>query len=152
MANEPQLLRAQVSHNHRRVISVRLRLLEEASLKLLGLFGDSDSALTARLGLPKEKAQEIAGLVRDLGSKISRAKSELHLEVAHWDTHREAGALVAAMAVNVEELHPAYLKGYGEVPEALAMYLEVKISELLQVLARIDQALGKPVSEVKPTG
>lgn len=152
MAGKLSLPAPQVSPNHRRVISVRLRLLEESGLRLLDLFREVDSTLTRRRSLPKEKAAQLERLVLDLRSKLAQINSDLALERATRDAAREAGALVAAMTINVEELHPQYLKGYGDVPEALATYLELRIAELLRVLNEMDQALGNPVSEVKPEG
>jgi hypothetical protein len=60
-------------------------------------------------------------------------------------------ALLATMNVSVEELHPHCL-GYGEVPEPLALYLEMRIQELLRVLSEIEQTLGRPITEVRPEG
>lgn len=146
------LLAPQISSHHRRVISVRMRQLEEYSLRLLDLFRDVDTAFTSRQALPKEKAAQIERAVLDLRSKIAQIKSDLALDRESRHASREAGAVLAAMTINVEELHPHYLKGYGRVPETLALYLELRIAELLGVLSEIEQVLGNPISEVRPEG
>ena len=79
-------------------------------------------------------------------------KTELGLERSYQDPRRQAAALVAAMTVSVEELDPRYLKGYGPVPESLALYLDTRINTLLQTLNRIGNTLGKTVSVVRPEG
>lgn len=150
MADEGDLLWTQVSGSHHRVLSVRLRLLEESCLKLQDLFRDVNTTLTVRRGLPPEKAEEIERLSFGLRSVISRTKSDLRLERAQMDAAREASALVAAMIVDIEELHPHYLKGYGQVPQGLALYLEGRIRELLRLMHEIRQVLRKPTSDVNP--
>jgi len=148
MSGETGVLQPLVSSNHRRVLSVRMRLLEESSLRLLELFHDVDSTMTKRKGLPLDKAQQIQRLVLDLRSKIRRMKVDLALEESRVDVMKEAVALIGTMNVSVEELHPNYLKGYGKVPAPLASYVENQISALLRVLDEINQILNKPVAEV----
>jgi len=150
MGNAFVQLRTQVSDNHRRVISVRMRLLEESCFRLLGLFRDMESTLTARKALPREKSEEVERLTLQLRAEIARMKSELGLERAHIDAGREARALLTAMKINVEELRPRYLNGYGVVPEALSLYLEIQINGLLRIMQEIRQALERPLSEVAP--
>jgi hypothetical protein len=145
-------LQTQVSENHRRVISVRMRLLEESCFRLLDQFRDVDSTLAAKKALPREKAGEIERLTLELRSEVSRMKSELCLERPQFDASREAGALLAAMTINLEELRPRYLNGYGIVPEALALYLEIQINGLLRILQEIRQALERPLSGAVPEG
>lgn len=143
MTDELPALRSQVSGNHRRVISVRMRLLEESCLRLLDLFRPLETTLTSRRALPQEKEEEVERMALELRSKISQVKSELGLERAHQDGEREARAVVAAMTTDIEELHPDYLKGYGQVPDGLALYLEIRINELLGLMRKIGQALSK---------
>lgn len=152
MPNEIKALRSEVSANHRRVISVRMRVLEQTCLKLLDLFRGVESTLSSRSALPQEKVKEVEPLVLALRSKIARIKNDLVLEGYHQNAMREAGALVAAMTINVEELHPDYLKGYGQVPEQVAHYIEHRMGELLGLIEQINKTLGNAVTEVKPGG
>jgi ATP phosphoribosyltransferase len=131
------------------VLSVRLCLLEESGLKLLDLFRDVDSTLTVRRGLPNEKAAEVERLVRELQLVISQMKSELGLEPAEVNAAQQAGALVAAMTVN---MHPDYLKGYGHVPQGLAMYIERRIEIFFRLMEEIRQTLAQPIRRVRPEG
>jgi coenzyme F420-reducing hydrogenase alpha subunit len=145
-------LRSEVSENHRRALSVRLRILEESALALMELFRAVDSTFTERDALPEERAGEAETLVAELQSRISRMKSELGLERTRVDAKRYANALVVAMSVNVEELHPDYLKGYGAVPEDLAKYLKLEIHDLLQLMQRLGRVLRTEDTEVRPGG
>jgi hypothetical protein len=150
MTEMTKLLRAETSDNHRRVISVRMRLLEESCLRLLDLFRAVDMAFTSRLPLPREKAAEVERLVQEVRTRISQIKSDLALARAHADARREASAMVTAMNVNLEELRPRFLKGYGRVPDSLARYLETQIDDLMGVTERIHQILNTTVKQVKP--
>lgn len=150
MSSEPEQLRREISSHHRRVISVRLQQLEEYCRRLLDLFRAVDSTMTSHRALPEEKTEEVRRRVQELQSKISQINADLALERVQRDAAREAAALVAAMTVNVEELHPQYLKGYGKVPKKLGEYLETGITELLRLTAEIDRALGRTVTQVKP--
>ena len=152
MTGELGHLSDQIGSHHHRVLSVRLRLFEESGLKLLDLFRDVDSTLTVRRGLPNEKTAEVERLVRELQLVISQMKAELGLEPAELNAAQQAGALVAAMTVNIEELHPDYLKGYGHVPQGLAMHIERRIEIFLRLMEEIRQTLAQPIRRVRPAG
>lgn len=142
----------QVSENHRRVLSARLRTLEESALALLDLFEAVDNAFTERDALPEERKADVRRLVGTLRSRIEEIKTDLELERTRLEAKRYANAVVVAMSVNVEELHPNYLKGYGKVPEDLARYLRSEVNQLLGLLREIRQALGAVYTEVRPEG
>ena len=144
MPDELAALRSKISPNHRRVIGVRLRVLEDACQRLLDLFHARESSLTVRVPLPPHQAQEVGRKVQELLEEISRMKSDLALRHTVVDARREASALVYAMTVDAEELFPRYLRGYGELPPALAKYLESRMIECLRVIEKIHRALGIP--------
>lgn len=145
MPDDPHCLRSETSANHRRVISVRVRVLEDACLRLLDLFHPHESSLTSRSPLPPESAAEIERLVSELSAQIARIKSDLHLEQAQLEARREASALVSSMTVDLEELHPRYLRGYGKLPAGLAAYLESWIRESLGLVEKVHQELNRVV-------
>jgi hypothetical protein len=134
MPEEFEQQKLKISGNHRRVISVRLRLLDESCSRLLELFHDVDSILTERRALPPEKADQATHLVAELRLQIAQMRTTLGLSRARVDAVREAETLVSAMSVDVEELYPHYLKGYGEVPRELDLYLQAQLDELLHIL------------------
>jgi hypothetical protein len=144
MESQAQPFIDEVSGNHRRILSVRLRLLEEGCFKLLDLFRTETHSLLERQALPGEKADEMKELSAQLRAKIAGIKADLHLEPAQLDPQRVARALVATMTVGMEELHPDYLKGYGEVPDTLASYLESRLEEMLAVMKKINMVVERP--------
>jgi hypothetical protein len=139
MADES--LQSLIGHNHRRVISVRLRLLEEYSLQLLELFEPLEAELTSRDPLPQEMSQKMESEITALRSRIRAMKAELGLEHSERSARREAAALVSTMITYVEELHPRYLKGYGSLPEPISHYLKDRLKGLVETLNKISRAL-----------
>jgi hypothetical protein len=135
-----------VSSSHRRALSVRLRLLEEASTQLLELFRSTDGILLTRQGLPGEKRDAVVLQTDRLRALIARAKLDLSLETARRDAAREADAVITAMTVNIEETHPRYLKGYGPISPPLEEYLTNLVSGLLGIMREVRRALGKSES------
>ena len=125
---------------------MRLRVLEDSCLRLLDLFQPRSSVMTRRQPLAPEKTTDVNRLVTELTAKIARVKQDLVLEEAQIDAHREASAVVSAMSVDMEELYPRFLRGYGKVPPLLAQYLETQISECLNTVNRLQHALGMPAS------
>lgn len=156
MANpdELEVLRAELSSHHRRVISVRLRVLENYCRTLVEFLQPLAGTLTRRIPLPEESAEEIRKLAGELNDRISRMHRELALEPSTLDARRQATALVSSMGVDLEELHPRYLKGYGQVPPALAEYLEARLSDCLdcvaQMLRELEGARAKTPPHKKP--
>jgi hypothetical protein len=144
MPDENQQVSTHLSTNHRRVVSIRMRLLEESCFRLLELFRGVDSIFISRRALPAEKAERIKAGVNELRTLMGQAKSDLGLESTIEDSNREAAALVAAMTTSIEELHPRALKGYGTLPGPTERYLEDRLIELLRVMKKIEQALDQP--------
>lgn len=134
-------LQSLISQNHRRVISVRMRLLEEYSLKLLELFRPFESALASRSPLPPEKTEAIEQEIGAFQARIRDMKTELGLEHAHRSARREAAALVSTMMTYVEELHPRYLKGYGSISDPMDRYLKECLKDLSKTLQKINRTL-----------
>ncbi|MGA2628758.1 MAG: hypothetical protein ABSG54_00975 [Terriglobia bacterium] len=131
----------EVSSNHRRILSVRLRLLEEDCFQLLDLFHTEARSLCERPPLQGEKAEEFRELSAHLRAVIAGMKAELKLEPARLDPQRVARALLTSMSVAIEELYPEYLHGYGKVPAALASYLRSRVQEMLAIMRKINRAL-----------
>jgi hypothetical protein len=152
--DEFEALRAEMSAHHRRVISVRLRVLENYCRTLLEFLQPLAGTLTRRVPLPEEKAAEIRKLAGELNARISHMHGELGLEPSTLDARRQATALVSSMGVDLEELHPRYLKGYGQVPPALAEYLEARLGDCLACVAKMHRALedAQPGGPAKTKG
>ncbi|HEV2233168.1 MAG TPA: hypothetical protein VGV68_07170 [Terriglobia bacterium] len=152
MPDENRPLPSQLSSNHRRVISIRMRLIEESCFRLLDLFRAVETIFILRQPLPMQKSEKVNTGVQELRSLMNQMKSDLGLYCSNEDAHREAAALMAAMTTSIEELHPHHLKGYGSIPDPVAKYLEIRLSNLLQVMKKIKRVLDTPPAEEKSEG
>lgn len=131
-----------MSPNHRRVLSVRMRLLENDCRQLLELLRPAAPGGSPAETLPAEKAQKVERALRNFLSRISQIRTELELDDVQQNVRRAAAALVAGMRTNVEELDPRYLKGYGAVPDPLARYLQECLQGLEEPLRAVSRILA----------
>jgi gas vesicle protein len=99
-------LREKLSGNHRRVLSVRLRLLEELSAHFGDLFREGNLSLKERHALSHNKSENVLRVVGELRSKVSQMKNDLGPEVERIDAVREAKALASAMQVDIVSCAP----------------------------------------------
>ncbi len=136
--------RVTIRSDHRRVLSDRLRSVEQDCVQLLELLRPFDSALIRRRALPHEKAGSFQRLIADLRSKIVLMADNLGLQRALQDAAQEAKLLTTRMSASVAEMHPDRLAEYGPVPDDLAQYLEAHVEALEVIVAKISQLLAKP--------
>jgi len=66
MPDENRPLPSHLSSNHRRLISIRLRLLEESCFRLLDLFRAVETIFILRQTLPKQKSEKVNNRVQEL--------------------------------------------------------------------------------------
>jgi hypothetical protein len=133
--------RFEISADHRRVVSVRLRKLAGYCASLSDLLEPEPSVASSSTPRPRADREEARRLLAALQEQVARAQAELGLPAARRDRAREATALVATMMVSIEELQPEHLKGYGQVPKNLACYLETKTRELAGLVEEIARKL-----------
>ena len=136
-SGEPAPLRGEISSNHRRVISVRIRVLREACLKLLELSRSDDPGILPRTPIAAEEADQVRRVVHELNSLLIRITSDLALEEHPVDARREAAAILSGMVVDMEELNPRFLRGYGKITPSLGKYLATRMKQCLQVVERM---------------
>ena len=140
-----------VSADHRRVIDVRMREIEELSSRLEGLLRAGDAANAYGLNLDPSAKGRVEVLLLDLRKVVAKVNDDLGIEVRRREAAREARAVLAALAVSIEEVHPDNIQGYGKVREPLARYLERCASELSGIAERIgkETGLGPSIVELK---
>ncbi|HEX5412465.1 MAG TPA: hypothetical protein VFZ27_11475 [Terriglobia bacterium] len=88
MADQP--LESLISRNHRRVISVPMRLLEEYSIQLLELFEPFESEFISRESLSHKMAEKVEREITALRSMLRSMKDDLGLEHYKRSAPREA--------------------------------------------------------------
>lgn len=111
-----------LGENHRRVVSVLLRSLEQACDEIDASFRESPGTLRriyddlspAQRSTLREMTQRVRGEIR-------RLASEIELDTSVGSQRRTVLALLSSSIVNLEESEPRKLRGYGSMsPEAEA--------------------------------
>lgn len=130
-----------LGENHRRVVSVLLRGLEQACDEIDATRHELPGTLRRvrdDLTTAQHSAlQQMTGRVR---GEIRRLASEIELDTSVGSQRRTVLALLSACVVNLEESEPKKLHGYGEMsPEAEARLASEfqRLIELLQHVAAI---------------
>ena len=109
-----------LGENHRRVVSVLLRGLEQACDEIEATFRESPGTLR-RIHDDLSPAQRSAlrELTQRVRGEIRRLASEIELDTSIGSQRRTVLALLSASIVNLEESEPQKLRGYGVMlPEA----------------------------------
>jgi len=124
-----------LGENHRRVVSVLLRGLEqmcdeiEARLKEApGVLRQVKSDLSAAQGAA---LREMTARVRE---EIRRLNTEIELDAAIRSPRRSILALLSAGIVNLEESGSKRLRGYGPLASEAAIRLDDELSRLVALL------------------
>jgi hypothetical protein len=68
---------------------------------------------------------------------------ELDLEVKVEDVRSAIWSQSSAFWEAIIELEPKYMRRYGELPQALAAYLDQRVSDLAKHLRELTDCLGK---------
>lgn len=124
-----------LGENHRRVVSVLLRGLEqmcdeiEARLEEApGVLRQVKSDLSAAQGAA---LREMTARVRE---EIRRLNTEIELDAAIRSPRRAILALLSASIVNLEESDSKRLRGYGPLASEAAVRLDDEVSRLVALL------------------
>jgi hypothetical protein len=129
-----------LSENHRRVVSVLLRGLEQACDEIDASFQESPGTLRQiheDLSAPQRSA--LRQMTQRVRGEIRRLASEIELDSSSRSQRRTVLALLSASIVNLEESEPRKLRGYGSMsPEA-----EARLSaEFQRLLSLLEQMVG----------
>jgi len=123
-----------LGENHRRVVSVLLRGLEQACDEIDASFRESPGSLrhihddltaTQRSAL-REMTQRVRGENR-------RLASEIELDTSVGSQRRTVLALLSASIVNLEESEPKKLRGYGSMSEEAEARLAHEVQRLIRM-------------------
>lgn len=111
-----------LGENHRRVVSVLLRGLEQACDEIDASFRESPGTLRRiHDDLSPAQRSTLREMTRRVRGEIRRLASEIELDTSVGSQRRTVLALLSASIVNLEESEPRNLRGYGAMsPEAEA--------------------------------
>lgn len=130
-----------LGENHRRVVSVLLRGLEQACDEIDATLRESPGALRlVRDDLTPAQHSALQQMTERIRGEIRRLAGEIELDTSVGSQRRTILALLSACVINLQESEPKKLGGYGEMsPEAEARLSSEfqRLIELLQQIAAI---------------
>ncbi len=124
-----------LGENHRRVISVVLRGLEQMCEEIeRWLDKRSGVLLHVENDLTAEQRVQLCTLVKQLRGEIERLATEIELDRGAQSLVRAIRALLSASIVDLEESDSSRLKGYGNLSEVAKNKLDTEILRLTGLL------------------
>ena len=124
--------------------------------KLLGEIEDILNATASQAAFPRYSTDISPARRRTIEDYIVRVRAQLVRILEGQGIARENASIPASRAVHVmliaidiaaEELKPEYMRGYGAVPDSVAMELNGIVSELSGLIHRFDRYLCEGVGE-----
>lgn len=127
-----------LGENHRRVVSVLFRGLEQACDEIEAMFRESPGALHQLhddlTSKQRSALREMTGRVR---GEIQRLASEIELDTSIRSQRRTVLALLSSCIVNLEEFEPKKLRGYGSMSPEVEARLSGEFQRLIELLERM---------------
>jgi len=131
-----------LSAAHSIALQARMLTLEEDCREMERFLEGFTGVFYSYGGVPPEAARQT---IRTLISEILRGIERIRLDLGLPHRQTEVGRLLAAhysrMWVTLQETDAASLRGYGEVPDELAAYLQPRVDELLGFVASLRDAI-----------
>lgn len=127
-----------LGENHRRVVSVLFRGIEQTCDEIDAAFRESPSALrhVAR-DLSSAQRAALREMTERVRSEIQRLASEIELDISIRSQRRIILALLSSCIVNLEESQPKKLRGYGPMSPEVEARLSSEFQRLIEMLERM---------------
>jgi hypothetical protein len=132
----------ELSGTHRRVLTIRLRAVEEAIAAIRQTFNgrpEDGMLLTYAEPVTESAYPQLQALAAQLEERLKRVVEALELQPSQRSLRRELLGQLNICWVDVEDARPEALTGYGELSPEAAAYLDVEIRQLCRLLM---QAIG----------
>jgi|ERR1051326_7862145 hypothetical protein len=99
--------------------------------------------------IPPSLAPKLEAATADAEKQLHKIAADLHLSSAEEPVRRAIYSALSLEEVDLHELRPKRLRGYGEVNKDTAYYLETEIRMLQELLAYLNKLLlhGSPDTE-----
>ncbi|HEV2488513.1 MAG TPA: hypothetical protein VGT03_01800 [Candidatus Acidoferrales bacterium] len=121
-----------LGENHRRVVSVLLRGLEQACEEIDASFRESPGTLRRiQDDLSPAQRSTLRGMTQRVRGEIRRLASEIELDTSIGSQRRTVLALLSASIVNLEESEPKKLRGYGSMSKEAEDRLAQEVQRLI---------------------
>lgn len=127
-----------LGENHRRVVSVLFRGLEQACDEIDATFRESPGALRhVADDLSSKQRSALLEMTERVRIEIRRLTSEIELDISIRSQRRTILALLSSCIVNLEESEPKKLRGYGPMSPEVEARLSNEFQRLIELLERM---------------
>ena len=127
-----------LSENHRRVVSVLLRGLEQACDEIEATFRQAPGMLDRiHDDLSPAQRERLRDSVLCVRGEIRRLTAEIELDASFRSQRRTILALLSSSIVNLEESEPMKLRGYGPMSPQAEARLSAEIQRLIELLEQM---------------
>lgn len=130
----------EISKNHKTRLSVSMQVFENTISEVEGVIENSHQQKTLTETVdnlsPFEKAV-ILRRIEEVRELIKYVAQQLNLEKRRDETKKQILGTMTIQLVNLEEIRPKRLRGYGEVPEELREFLDPQIDKMMRLVKEI---------------
>lgn len=124
-----------LGENHRRVVSVLLRGLEQMCDEIETRLAEAPGVLRqVKSDLSPAQGAALREMTARVREEIRRLNAEIELDAAVRSPRRAILALLSASIVNLEESDSKRLRGYGPLANEAAVRLDDELSRLVALL------------------
>jgi len=137
---------SRISENHRRTISVRLSLLDEILCEYERIANGEENRgvmYEEENTLSNKQRIRLKQTISEIREIISQIKETLFLKPKKENLANKIWSSASSLWEVLVETESKYLKGYGEVPESLAEFLDPKVKEITRHLTSIVEIMRK---------
>lgn len=128
----------ELGENHRRVVSVLMRGVEQMCSEVDASLEESSGILQRMLDdVSRTQKKELRSMTVSIRAEVARVASEIELDTGVLSRRRKIAALISASIVNVEESDPQKLRGYGPLSDLAMRRLQEEFSRLHTLLEQM---------------
>lgn len=135
-----------INENHRRIISVRLSLLDEMLCEFEEIANKSERGGVMYIQqntLSARQCSQLKSIISEMRRIIFQMKEVLGLRERKEDLASRIWSEASSLWEVLVETESKYLKGYGELSDNLAEFLDPKIKKITEYLTEIVKITGK---------
>lgn len=134
-----------LGENHRRVVSVILRGLEQACDEIDATLHESPGTLRrVRDDLTPAQHSALQQMTGRVRGEVRRLASEIELDTSVGSQRRTILALLSACVINLQESEPKKLRGYGEMSQEAEARLTSEFQRLIDLLQQVAAIVEQP--------
>jgi hypothetical protein len=132
----------QLGENHRRVVSVLMRGIDQMCSEVDAALEESSGILQRVLDdVSRAQKKELRNMVASVRTEVGRIASQIELDTGALSMRRKVAALISASIVNVEESDPQKLRGYGPLSDVAMKRLQDEFGRLHTMLEKMAAVL-----------